>query len=95
MADSNSTQSMIKQVSVIYLVEKSPSKVMVTIIFSHQGRRGRRRRRCSDGIEEDEAVGVPGTASDVEEEDGKMAIDGQHGWRWSSVDVEEDDGVGR
>ena len=82
-------------------MEKSPSKVMVTIIFSHQGRRGRRRRRCSDGIEEDEAVGVPGTASSVEEEDGTMAIDGSAGgdaalsaWRKTTASgIEEEDGT--
>jgi len=79
MADSNSTQSMIKQVSVIYLVEKSPSKVMVTLVFSRRGRRGRKRRRCSGGIEEDEATSVLGTASGVEEDDGATAIDGGTG----------------
>ena len=79
MADSNSTQSTVKRVSVVYLVEKSPSEVMVTLVFSRRGRQGRRRRRWSGGVEEDEAAGVPGTASGVEEEDGATAIDGDAG----------------
>ena len=37
------------------------------------------RRQCFGGVEEDEAAGVPGTASGVEEEDGAMAIDGGAG----------------
>ena len=36
MVDNNSTQSMVKRVSVVYLVEKSPSEVMVTLVFSRE-----------------------------------------------------------
>ena len=64
-----------KRVSVVYLVEKSSSKVMVTLVFSHRGRRGRWWRRCSDGVEEDEAAGMPGMALGVEEEDRATVID--------------------
>ena len=53
--------------------------MMVTLVFSRRGRQGRRRRRWSGGVEEDEAAGVPGTASGVEEEDGTTAIDGGTG----------------
>jgi len=67
---------MVKRVSVVYLVEKSPSEVMVTLVFSRQGRWGHRWPWCSGGVKEDEAAGVPGTASSIEEEDGTTAIDG-------------------
>ena len=101
MADSNSTQSTMKQVSIVYLVEKSPSEVMVTLVFSCRGRRGRRRQWCSSSVEKDEAIGVLGMASGVEEEDGAMATDGRSGgggalsaWRKTTLSVvEEEDGA--
>ena len=62
---------------------------------------GHRQRRCSGGIEEDKAAGMPGMASGVEEEDGTMAIDCGAGggaalssWRKATTSgVEEEDGT--